>query len=75
MRKNFALGLIRNYHGYLLSYANRDVEMKKMLEDANYMPFLWKHKVAQSIVRGKEEMREITNTIRKLRKDYNCMEF
>jgi hypothetical protein len=73
--KNFALGLIRGYHDYLLSYANRDVKTKKMLEDADYMPFLWKHEVAQLIIRGKEEMKEIANTIKKLRKDYNCMEF
>ena len=73
--KNFALGLIRNYHSHLLGYANGDVKMRKMLKGGNFMGFLWKHEVAQLIIKGKKEMKEIINTIRKLRKDYNCMEF
>lgn len=73
--KNFPLGLIRNYHGYLLGYANRDVRMKSMLKKAIFMDFLWKQELAQSIVDGKKEMKEIVNTIKELREDYNCMEF
>ena len=73
--EKFALGLIRKYHNHLLGYANRDVKMKKMLGKSIFMSFLWKHEVAQSIIDGKKEMKEIISTIKDLRKDYHCREF
>ncbi len=71
----FPLDLIRKYHNHLLFYANGDARKKNMLEKASYMDFLWKHEVAQSITSGKKEMKEIAETIKSLREEYNCREF
>lgn len=75
MKVKYPLYLIRRYHKTLLSYANRDVSMRKMLLDAEHMPFLWKSEVAQMITEGRETMKELAQTIATLRKDYGCVDY
>ena len=74
-RKDFGLRMIRSYHGTLLSYANRDVKMRASLQDSEFMPFLWRHEVAQMITEGRETMKELAQTIATLRKDYGCVTY
>jgi len=75
MEVKYPLYLIRNYHGTLLSYANRDVDMRRMLLDLEDMPFLWKHEVAQLITKSKETMKRLAQTKATLRKDYGCVDY
>ena len=75
MEVEYPLYLIRRYHETLLSYANSDVKLKKMLRGSSFMPFLWKHEVAQLITKGKETVKEIAQTIGTLRKDYGCVDY
>ena len=74
-REDFGLRMVRSYHRTLLGYANRDVEMRKSLQDSDCMPFLWQYGVAQMITKGKETMKELAQTIATLRKDYNCVTY
>lgn len=75
MSKGYALKLIRDYHEMLLDYANQDTRTKEMLSGSNFMPFLWKYQVAESIINGKKAMKKIVKNIRELRDTYNCRIF
>ena len=75
MEVKYPLYLIRRYHKMLLGYANRTVQMKRMLQRSKFMPFLWKYEVAQMITEGRQTMKELAQTIATLRKDYSCVDY
>jgi len=75
MEQKYILYLIRRYHSFLLGYANRLVRMKASLQDSDFMPFLWRYEVAQMIKGNQEESKKLAQTIKKLREEYDCVDF
>jgi len=75
MEQKYVLYLVRRYHDMLLRYANRLVRMRASLEDSEFMPFLWRYEVARMIKDNQKESEKLAQTIKKLREEYDCVDY
>ncbi len=73
--KEFALRLIRDYHSMLLKSAKTLVGIKKLIIKDDLMDIKWKCEVARLLVDVEAGMQKKVSNIKKLREEYNCLEF
>ena len=77
MINQWALKMIRQYHGLLLQLGKDIFETEEMLTDkvGQKMPFLWQFNVASILDDFKKQGKDIVQHIAELRKEFDCLDF